>query len=112
VTADSLIQLQVDVRNTSGVPGDEVLMVFARYPSSTVMRSPKELKGFARVALAGGEAKRVTIPVRVQDMRYWDDEAKHWVIEGGTLELSVGPSSDPAKLSMKTTVQVQAGTLK
>lgn len=112
VSPDGLIQLQVDVRNTGGIPGDEVILVFARYPDSPVMRSPKELKGFARVHLGATESKRVTIPVRVQDMRYWDDEAKHWVIEGGTLELSVGPSSDPAKLSMKTTVQVQAGTLK
>ena len=111
VTSNGLIQVEVDVKNTGDRAGDEVVMVFASFPGTQVMRSKKELKGFARVNLQPGEVKRVSIPVRVQDTRYWDDEAKHWVIEGGTMELSVGPSSAPDKL-LKTSVLVHPGTLK
>lgn len=111
VTADGLVQVEVDVRNTGDRAGDEVVLVFASFPDTQVMRSKKELKGFARVNLAAGEMKTLTIPVRVQDTRYWDDEAKHWVIEGGTMELAVGPSSAPDKL-LKTSVLVHAGTFK
>ena len=111
VQPNGLLDVQVDVRNTGDREGDEVIFVFASYPESQVMRSKKELKGFARVNLKAGEAKRVRVPVRVQDTRYWDDAAQHWVIEGGKLELAIGTSSAPDKL-LKTSVTVLPGTLK
>lgn len=104
VTENGVINVEVDVRNTSDVDGDEVIMAFASFPETKVRRSIKELKAFTRVNLKGGEAKRVTIPVRVQDLKYWDTPSSSWVVEKGPVLIQVGPSSD--KLDLKQTVTV------
>jgi beta-glucosidase len=107
VTSDGLINIEVDVRNVAGQAGDEVVEVYASYPSgplTTPRRNKKELKGFARVNLAPGEAKRVKIPLRIRDLKYWDMIAKAWVVEKGPVLIQVGPSSDNLLLQQTLTV--------
>jgi beta-glucosidase len=104
VSEESVIQVEVDVRNLSEVAGDEVVFVFASHPDTEARRSVKELKGFARVQLDAGEAKRVTIPVRMQDLKYWDDTSNAWVVEKGPVLFSVGKSSDNLVLEQTVTV--------
>jgi beta-glucosidase len=99
-----LIQIEVDVRNVAGPAGDEVIQVYASYPQTTARRSLKELKGFARVHLLPGEGKRVKIPLRIRDLRYWDMNADDWVIEKGPVLLRVGPSSNAIKLEQTVTI--------
>jgi beta-glucosidase len=101
---DGLIQIEVDVRNVAGPAGDEVIQVYASYPQTTARRSLKELKGFARVHLLPGEGKRVKIPLRIRDLRYWDMNADDWVIEKGPVLLRVGPSSNAIKLEQTVTI--------
>jgi beta-glucosidase len=111
VTAEGLIQIEVDVRNASGPAGDEVIQVYASYPGTRERRSKKELKGFARVSLQPGEAKRVSIPLRIRDLRYWDADGSatpkgnpDWVVEKAPVTIQVGPSSD--KLLLTETLSV------
>lgn len=94
VSSDGLIQIEVDVRNTAGPAGDEVVQVYVSYPETTARRSIKELKGFARVHLDPGQGKRVSIPLRLRDLRYWDMKKKDWVIEQGPVLIRVGSSSN------------------
>ena len=104
VTSDGLIQIEVDVRNVAGPAGDEVVQVYASYPQTTARRSKKELKGFARVHLEPGQGKRVSIPLRVRDLRYWDMNVDDWVIEQGPVLLHVGSSSNNLPLQQTVTV--------
>ena len=67
----AVLPVVVNVANTGTVAGDEIVMVFVSFPNTTARRGPKELKGFARVSLAAGEAKQVTIPVRLSDLDYF-----------------------------------------
>jgi beta-glucosidase len=53
----------------------------------------KELKGFQRVTLEPGQAKRVTIPIRLSDLKYWDTSTESWQVERGTLNIQVGPNA-------------------
>ena len=76
---DGEVDVTVDVYNQSAVAGTETVFLFVQYPGSSVTNragpSYKELKGFYRVSLAAGdpgEAKRITIPLRVKDLKYWD----------------------------------------
>ncbi len=105
VPRQGIIEVKVDVRNVSGPAGDEVIFVFASYPETEVRRSKKELKGFARVSLEPGAGKRVTIPIRVEDLKYWDSDANSWAIESGPVLLQVGPSSD--ELLLEQTVEIK-----
>ncbi len=104
VTSNGLVQVEVDVRNTSTIPGDEVVQVYASYPNTAARRNAKELKGFARVQLAAGEGKRVSIPVRVRDLKYWDMATSTWVIEKAPVKIQVGPASDNLPLSQTFSV--------
>lgn len=109
VSANGLIEAKVTVRNTGTVAGDEIVQLYTSYPGSAergVRRPIKELRGFARVSLQPGEAKTVTIPVRVRDLKYFDMTLNDWAIEEGTVEIRVGGSSD--KLFGPQTVQVHA----
>jgi beta-glucosidase len=104
VSSNGLIQVEVDVRNVAGPAGDEVVQVYASYPDTRARRSIKELKGFARIHLEPGEGKRVSVPLRIRDLKYWDMSANDWVIEKGPVLLQVGPSSDNLLLSQTVTV--------
>jgi beta-glucosidase len=86
------------------VAGDEVVLLFVSYPSTTKKRPVKELKGFARVAsLDPGAKKTVTIPIRVSDLKFYDTNA--WAVESGPVKVMVGPSSDKLPLSDTFTVK-------
>lgn len=95
----AVLPVYVDVQNTGSVAGDEVVLLFASYPSSKAARRTtiKELKGFTRVSLAPGEKKQVVIPVRLKDLDYFQPDASgtggKWVVEDGPVQILVGGNS-------------------
>jgi beta-glucosidase len=103
MTQGAVLPVVVNVKNAGMVAGDDTVMVFVSFPSTTVTRriGQKELKGFARVSLAAGEAKQVTIPVRLSDLDYFQADSPtattgHWVVEGGPVNIMVTDGSqDP-----------------
>jgi beta-glucosidase len=108
VTTDGVVYVTTDITNTGAMAGDEVAFLFVSYPGHSERRHLKDLKGFSRVALDPGETKRVTFPIRVADLRYWEDSdagAGGWQPPSGTIKVMVGPSSDNLPLSDTTTVQ-------
>jgi beta-glucosidase len=104
VKQDGEVDVTVDVFNQSAVAGTETVFLFVQYPGSKVTNragsSYKELKGFYRVSLAGkgtvGEAKRITIPLRVKDLKYWDTTQNKWLIEPGAVKVIVAPNANAA----------------
>jgi beta-glucosidase len=111
VGAGGVVNATVDVKNTGSVAGEEVVLAFASYPGSKSAKRAvpgyKELKGFKRVALMPGEAKRVTIPIRVSDLWYWDTASNSAKVEAGmvSLQLGGGSTADALKLSGSFMVQ-------
>lgn len=104
VTQNGVVNVEVDVTNSSGPDGDEVVQVYVSFPDAGHRRNKKELKGFARVPIAAGETKRVTIPVRVHDLKFWNNDNDRWEITPGDYTFSVGPNSGDLKLSQTVTV--------
>lgn len=97
MTKGAVLPVTVSVKNTGGMDGDEIVMVFASFPDSAVPRGPKELKGFARVSLKAGEEKQVTIPLRLKDLDYFqvtdaNNRKGQWVVESGNVDIWVGGS--------------------
>jgi beta-glucosidase len=66
----------------------------------------KELKGFAKVALAPGEEKRVAIRLDARAFSFYDPRKKAWVAEPGAYDLLVGASA--ADIELQTTVRLEA----
>jgi beta-glucosidase len=105
VTKGGVVNVTVDVTNNTAVAGDTTAFLFVSYPKTTARRSLKELKGFYRVSLAGNQAKRITIPLRIADLKYWNGDAGgSWVVETGDVNIMVGP--DAANLSLMSTLPV------
>jgi beta-glucosidase len=96
----------VDIENTGGRAGDEVVQLYVRHLRSAVARPQKALKGFQRVSLAPGEKRRVEIVLHGLDLAYWDVEQRGWALENGTLELLAGTSSRDADLVLSRKIEL------
>jgi beta-glucosidase len=102
VKPDGEVDVTVDVYNQSPVAGVETVFLFVQFPGSSVSTragaSYKELKGFYRVSLAGmgttGSAKRITIPLRVKDLNYWNTTTNAWAVEPGMVKVIVAPNAN------------------
>ena len=66
--------------------------------NSQVERQPKLLKGFEKVFIQAGTSVDVTIPVRVDDLRYYSNDQRKWILEAGTYTFMAGPDSGRASL--------------
>jgi beta-glucosidase len=87
------LTVSVDVTNTGGRSGQEVVQLYVRDVTARLARPPKELKGFAKVALEPGETSTVTLKLDRDALAYWDDARRSWVAEAGEFEVLVGGSS-------------------
>jgi beta-glucosidase len=97
VSATGRLNVQVTVKNTGMMAGDEVVQLYIGYPNTKAAKRPKkELKAFTRVTLAPGASQDVQLNVPVPDMAYWG--ASGWVVEKVAHTVLVGPSADPTKL--------------
>jgi beta-glucosidase len=85
------------VRNTGPRTGDAVPQLYVRDVVASVARPVLALKGFARVALAPGEARTVTIALDARDLRLLDERGR-WVTEPGVYRVLVGASSRDIRL--------------
>jgi beta-glucosidase len=104
VPVDETITVRVDITNTGGVSGEEVVQLYISYPESLVLRPIKELKGFSKVALDPGETKTVTIEVEPENLAYYNPATGNWEIEHVQYEVNAGASSRDIRLG--TTLQI------
>ena len=93
IGADGKVQVSVDVANTGGVAGEEVVQLYVGYEGSRVERPVRELKGFAKVHLEPGETKRATFTLAARQLAYYHEQRSRWVTEPITYRVFVGPSS-------------------
>jgi beta-glucosidase len=105
LSATESLTATVTARNTGAVAGDDVVELFVSYDGSAVPRSPHDLKGFARVHLDPGESKTVSLPLRAEDLAYYDVTTNAWKVEPLTYTVSVGSSL--ADLPAHATFQIR-----
>jgi len=82
----------VTVTNTGKVAGDEIVQLYIRDRVSSVTRPIRELKGFARITLAPGESKTVSLNITPDSLAFLDINMNR-VVEPGMFDIMVGPSS-------------------
>jgi len=98
-----VLTVGVDVRNTGSVAGTEVVQLYLRNTSASVEQPVRELKGFARIALAPGETKHIEFPLGFDELSFYNVESKR-VVEPTTYKIFVGGSS---LASAETSFEVQ-----
>ncbi|HEX9019106.1 MAG TPA: glycoside hydrolase family 3 C-terminal domain-containing protein [Anaerolineaceae bacterium] len=100
------LTVSVDVTNTGAVAGKEVVQVYVHDQKSRLARPPKELKGFAKVALQPGETKTVTVHLDFRAFAYYHPAYGQWITEDGEFDILIGASS--ADIRCKETVTLQS----
>jgi beta-glucosidase len=86
------VTVSVEVENTGGRAGDEVVQLYLTDVASSVTRPVKELKGFERVTLAPGARRRVEFTLGPAELGFYDRAMRH-TVEPGAFRVMVGTSS-------------------
>jgi beta-glucosidase len=93
LTAAEKLTITIRVTNNGNYDGEEVVQLYTRQMSASVVRPVKELKGFKKILVKKGETKEVTFTLAVNDLKFYNNELKYdW--EPGDFLVMVGGSSD------------------
>jgi beta-glucosidase len=85
-------KVSVAVTNTGKRAGEEIVQLYIHDLVSSVTRPVIELKDFKRISLQPGETKTVEFTITPDKLWFYDLNMKR-VVEPGTFEIMVGPSS-------------------
>jgi len=105
ISRDGSTRALVDVTNTGGREGTEVVQMYIRDLVSSVTRPIKELKGFQKISLKSGETKTVAFDITPESLPFYDVNMDY-VVEPGEFEIMVGTSSCDCDLR-KVILQVE-----
>jgi beta-glucosidase len=92
VGSNGSLQASVDVSNTGGRRGDEVVQLYIHDPVASITQPVRRLRGFERVRLARGETKTVTFTLDKSDFGFWAGDGEY-VVEPGRIDVYAGNSS-------------------
>ena len=88
-----VITISVDVTNTGSVKGDEVVQLYGKDMTGSVIRPVRELLGFKRVSLEPSETKSVTFEFKI-DILSFVDMNEDWICEAGEYQFFISQNSD------------------
>ncbi|OZC85541.1 glycosyl hydrolase [Rhodococcus sp. 06-418-1B] len=97
---DSGATVSVTVTNSGSRSGRDVVQVYVGKPDSTLVRAPRELKGFAVTSeLDAGADERVEVHLDRSALAYWETRTDRWAVEDGDYTVDVGASSRDIRAS-------------
>jgi beta-glucosidase len=106
VTSSGDVTVSFNLHNTSGPAGTEIAQVYATLPDNVPgnAQPPKKLVGWARVELAAGATKTVTVTVPKKYISTWDAQtSKRWITTPGNYVFTISDSSDTTSSNALTT---------
>jgi beta-glucosidase len=93
VRAGEAVTVEVDVTNTSGRAGDEVVQVYLTQPKAP-LTPLRTLAGFTRVHVEPGATAHVAVPIDPRTLGQVDEKGER-VIQPGTYGVAVGGAQPP-----------------
>ena len=105
VDTDGTLVAEVDVTNEGSREGEDTVFLFIRDLVASAARPMLELKAMAKVRLAPGERRTVTLEVPVQELEFLDADLQPR-LEPGEFEVCVGPTAAPLGL-LRTTLRLR-----
>jgi beta-glucosidase len=100
LSPDGSITASVDITNTGKRTGEEVAELYIHDLHPKIDKAVRELKGFAKVALAPGETKTVDFTLTPCDLAYFDATGEQWKADPGEYEIEIGASSRDIRQKM------------
>ncbi len=90
------LQASIDIRNTGNYDAEETVQLYIQDVVGSVTRPVKELKCFQKIFLKKGEQKTVNFNIKVNDLKFFDNNL-NYVAEPGTFKVYIGPNSRDVK---------------
>ncbi|KAA6465507.1 beta-glucosidase [Acidobacteria bacterium AB60] len=100
-TDDGGFDVDLSIKNTGSVPGDEVPQVYVSAPGDIpegVQFPVRSLAAFDRIHLAPGETRSISMHIPVRQLQYWSTKEQKWATPTGKRTISVGASSRDLRL--------------
>lgn len=94
IRPQSRLTVSVDIENVSAVTGDEVVQMYIKDMRASVKRPHKELLGFQRIKLPAGRKQTVQFTLPADELAFWDEKQKDFVVEPGRFMVMIGSSSE------------------
>ena len=91
--ADTLCRVVCTVKNIGPCDGDEVVQFYVHDEVASIAPASKLLKGFQKVHINKGEAKKISFYLTERDLAVYSVE-KGWQFEEGEFTFTVGGNSD------------------
>jgi beta-glucosidase len=101
---ESGLDVSVTVENTSDRPGREVVQAYVEPPDGPAERPPRELGGFAPLALGTGDSERVSLSVPRRALARYDP-ADCWTVDPGEYAVVIGRSSRDERCRVTVTLE-------
>ena len=95
IQAGESVTVSVTVTNTGARAGEEVAQCYVQDCVASLTRPVRELKGFARVALEPGEARRVAFVLGFDELSFYGRDGRRR-LEPGSFKVGVGGDSRAA----------------
>ncbi|MDB5210661.1 MAG: beta-glucosidase [Sediminibacterium sp.] len=86
------LNVSVVVKNSGNYDGEEVVQLYIRDITASIVRPVKELKGFRKIALKAGESKTVSFVLTGKDLSFFDGDG-NVKLEAGAFKVFVGGDS-------------------
>jgi beta-glucosidase len=93
------------VTNTGKVAGKEIVQVYVHDHKSSLVRPPKELKGFAKIELQPGETRTVSVALDARAFAFFHPAYRRWITEDGDFDILIGASSADIRITETVTLQ-------
>ncbi|WP_405294321.1 beta-glucosidase BglX [Algibacter sp. Ld11] len=90
--ADGEIKASIKITNTGERMGEEVVQLYIRDVTGSLIRPIKELKGFDKIMLKAGETKTVTFNINAEMLQFYTAN-KIWEVEPGKFNVWIGGNS-------------------
>lgn len=97
VPTDGEVAVSCTVHNCGERAGDEVVQLYLRDPAASITRPVQELKGFRRITLEPGEARRLHFRVSADLVAFTGPDLQR-IVEPGRVEVRIGASSADIRL--------------
>ncbi len=98
IADNGLLIVQFSITNTGKTTGKESAQLYIQDVESSIIRPEKELKHFAKIALAPNETKEIKFELNRRDFAFYDPISKSWKVEKGNFNLLIGASSTDIRL--------------
>ena len=93
------VAIKFSLKNAGKRDGHEVAQVYVKYPETGLKMPLKQLKGFKKVFIKKGNSENMSIVVKKNDLRMWDEKQSKFVTPTGTYTFMVGSSSEDIRLT-------------